>query len=66
MFVIQVIRSVQYLSYPEQRKSGTIYKTVDELLEQLRNQGSLSYISLLLKLLKIVFFHRKGDVMVSK
>ncbi|CBK24679.2 uncharacterized protein [Blastocystis hominis] len=57
---------VQYLSYPEQRKSGTIYKTVDELLEQLRNQGILSYISLLLKLLKIVFFHRKGDVMVSK
>lgn len=33
--------SVQSLSYPEQRKSGTIYKTVDELVEQLRKQGVL-------------------------
>ena len=33
--------SVQSLSYPEQRKSGTLYNTVDELVEQLRKQGVL-------------------------
>lgn len=44
--------SVQSLSYPEQRNSGTIYKTVDELVEQLRKQGVL-YDCLLYTILKL-------------
>lgn len=57
IFFVWMIDSVQSLTYPEQRKGGTIYKTVDELLEQLRTQGIL-YHSLLYTITEDICFLR--------